>query len=159
MTQWLDSEQQQQWRNLMVGSQTMTAALQHDLETATGLSMNEYEVLVRLSESEDRTVRMSLLADGLVHSRSRMTHTVRRMEKRGLVQRRASSCDGRGVECVMTERGWDQLQAAAPVHVESVRNRLVDVLDADELATVGSAFAKVREAIVGDQSGPGDLPS
>ncbi|MFV0252878.1 MAG: MarR family winged helix-turn-helix transcriptional regulator [Beutenbergiaceae bacterium] len=150
MTQWLDAEQQRQWRDLLVGSQTLVAALQRDLEAVTGLSFNEYEVLVRLSESPDRTVRMSVLADGLVHSRSRMTHTVRRMERRNLVQRRAAAGDGRGVDCVMTEQGWSLLQTAAPIHVTSVRNRLVDVISAEELATMGRAFTKVRCAITHD---------
>lgn len=146
MTTWLDAEQQQQWRSLLTGSNALFAALNHDLETATGLSMNEYEVLVRLSESPDWTLRMSVLADGLVHSRSRITHAVRRMEQRRLVSRCAAAEDRRGVLCRMTPEGWDVLVAAAPVHVASVRARLVDVVTREELATLGAAFEKVAAA-------------
>lgn len=146
MTTWLDPEQQHQWRALLTGSNALFAALNHDLESATGLSMNEYEVLVRLSESPERTLRMSVLADGLVHSRSRITHAVRRMEQRGLVSRCAAAEDRRGVLCRMTEDGYAALVAAAPIHVASVRARLVDVVSRDELATMGTAFDKVTVA-------------
>lgn len=146
MTTWLDPEQQQQWRSLLTGSNALFAALNHDLETATGLSMNEYEVLVRLSESPERTLRMSVLADGLVHSRSRITHAVRRMEQRGLVSRCAAADDGRGVLCRMTDEGYAALAAAAPIHVGSVRDRLVDVVTPAELAAMGAAFEKIAAA-------------
>lgn len=147
MTRWLDDEQQRHWRALIVGTNALFTALNRDLEAATGLALNEYEVLVRLSESPDRTLRMSVLADDLVHSRSRVTHTVRRMEERGLVARCAASDDGRGVLCRLTDAGYDTLVAAAPVHVESVRQRLVDVVSADELAAMGAAFGRVGERI------------
>lgn len=147
MTRWLDAEQQQQWRSLLMGSSALFAALNHELEAATGLSMPEYELLVRLSESPDRTLRMSTLADGLVHSRSRMTHTVRRMEERGLVSRCAATDDGRGVLCRLTEHGYETLAAAAPGHVDSVRARLVDVVTAEELAVIGDAFERVARGI------------
>lgn len=147
MTTWLDPTQQHQWRALLTGSNALFAALNHDLEMATGLSMNEYEVLVRLSESPERTLRMSVLADGLVHSRSRITHAVRRMEQRGLVSRCAAVDDGRGVLCRMTDQGHATLVEAAPIHVDSVRARLVDVVNPAELEAMGAAFEKVTAAI------------
>src|SRR5690606_8196732 len=139
-TRWLDESQQRHWRALLTGTSALFAALNHDLEAETGLGLNEYEVLVRLSESEDRTLRMSVLAEGLVHSRSRVTHTVSRMERRGLVLRRPASCDGRGVECVMTDEGYAALVAASDVHVSSVRKRLVDVVTPEELVAIGEGF-------------------
>lgn len=148
MTRWLDPEQQVQWRSIITGTNAMFAALNHDLETVTGLALNEYEVLVRLSESPERTLRMSTLADGLVHSRSRMTHTVRRMEQRGLVRRQPSADDGRGVDCAMTDAGHEALVAAAPVHVASVRARLVDVVSPAELAAMGAGFERVADGIL-----------
>jgi len=146
-TRWLDESQQRHWRALLTGTSALFAALNHDLEAATGLALNEYEVLVRLSEAPGRTLRMSVLAEGLVHSRSRVTHTVRRMEEQGIVRRQRSSEDGRGVECAMTEKGWEVLVAAAPLHVQSVRDRLVDVVSREELATIGEAFERVAERI------------
>lgn len=147
MTIWLDADQQHQWRALLTGSNALFAALNHDLEALTGLSMNEYEVLVRLSESPERTLRMSALADGLVHSRSRLTHAVRRMEQRGLVSRCAAADDGRGVLCRMTDEGYEVLVQAAPVHVDSVRTRLVDVVTPEELAVIGAAFERIGAAV------------
>lgn len=146
-TNWLDTTQQQQWRALLTGTSALFAALNHDLETGTDLTLNEYEVLVRLSEEPNRTLRMSALAEELVHSRSRVTHTIRRMEGCGLVRRQPSSDDGRGVDCAMTEAGWETLVAAAPVHVASVRARLVDVITPEEMAAIGTAFARVAARI------------
>lgn len=152
MTKWLDQEQQRHWRSLLTGTSALFAALNHDLEAKTDLALNEYEVLVRLSESEDRTLRMSVLAEGLVHSRSRITHTVSRMESRGLVVRQPSASDGRGVDCAMTEQGYASLTAAADVHVSSVRTRLVDIVTPAELAAMGEAFERVAEKIADDST-------
>jgi len=144
---WLDSEQQRHWRTFLMGAWSLFNGLERDLEEATGLSMNEYEVLVRLSEAPEQILRMSALADQVVASRSRLTHTIRRMEADGLVSRRRSPGDRRGVECLLTEDGMATLEAAAPQHVASVRARLVDVVSAEELATLGHIFDQVLERI------------
>ena len=86
---WLTAEQQTHWRSFREGVARLLAALEHELEAQSGLSTHEYEVLVRLSEAPDRTLRMAQLADNLAHSRSRLTHTIRRMEEPGLVARAA----------------------------------------------------------------------
>lgn len=150
MTEWLDLEQQRHWRSMLTGTSALFAALNHDLESQTDLGLNEYEVLVRLSETPDRTLRMSVLAEGLVHSRSRITHTVARMERRGLVRRQPSTCDGRGVDCAMTEEGHAALVAAAAVHVNSVRTRLVNIVTPAELVAIGEGFERVAAAIAED---------
>ena len=142
---WLDAEQQVHWRAFLTGSAIVTAALSAQLETESGMSLSEYEVLVRLSESPDHTLRMSQLADGLVHSRSRLTHTVSRMEKRGLVERQACAGDGRGVNCHMTAKGYEALVSAAPGHVAAVRRVLVDALTDEQFAALGEAMATVTK--------------
>jgi DNA-binding MarR family transcriptional regulator len=146
---WLDEDQQAHWRAFRSGIALLNAALEHELSSSTGLSSHEYEVLVRLSEAPDRTMRMSELADGVVHSRSRLTHTIRRMEDAGLVARVACLEDARGVNCTMTDAGWDRLVAAAPLHVQSVRDHLVDVLTPAQLAALGDAMGTVRAHLVG----------
>jgi DNA-binding MarR family transcriptional regulator len=146
---WLTPDEQVAWRAFRVGTAMLSDVLQHELESQSGLSMHEYEVLVRLSEAPDRTRRMSQLASGLAHSRSRLTHTVRRMELEGLVERRACSSDARGVECTMTERGWQRLVDAAPGHVQSVRDHLVDVLTPEQFRALGEAFDAVRAHLAG----------
>jgi len=90
---------------------------------------------------------MSQLAAEVVNSRSRLTHTVRRMEARGLVERQSCLDDGRGVNCVLTREGFDRLEEAAPGHVEAVRAHLVDRLDDEQFRALGDLMAKIGEAL------------
>ena len=146
-TGWLTIEQQRHWRAYLDGSAYLAQALGHQLERDAGLSLSEYEALVCLSEAPDRTLRMSTLADSLAHSRSRVTHTIRRLEARGLVERRPCAVDGRGVNAAMTDVGFARLEAAAPGHVAAVRAHLVDVLTDDQLRALGESMAAVRAAL------------
>ncbi|MCR1982680.1 MarR family transcriptional regulator [Cellulosimicrobium cellulans] len=148
---WLDTEQQRLWRAYLDGTVRFIEALGRDHEERSDVSLNEYELLVRLSESPDHTLRMSALADGLARSRSRVTHTVARMEARGLVRRSASSGDRRGVNCVMTSEGYRVLVASAPAHVAAVRRYLVDVLTPEQFRALGEAMAAVAEACKADR--------
>lgn len=140
---WLTAEQQRHWRAVITGTARLTEALGKQLERDAGLSLSEYEILVRLSESPDRTMRMSELAAAVVHSRSRLTHAVGRLERQGLVQRRPCPDDRRGVNCAMTDAGFAVLAGAAPGHVREVRAQLVDVLTDEEFATLGAAMDKI----------------
>ena len=144
---WLTAEQQQHWRAFVDGAALLSEALGRQLERDAELSLSEYEVLVRLSAAPDRTLRMSSLADELAHSRSRITHTIRRLETRGFVERRACAADGRGVDAAMTVAGHAQLAAAAPGHVETVRTHLIDVLSQEQLRALGESMAVVRAAL------------
>jgi len=145
---WLSTEQQHAWRAYLVGTTLLMDRLDRDLRASHDISLPEYEVLVRLSESPDHRVRMATLADSLSHSRSRVTHTVTRLERAGLVERVACAADGRGVEAVLTERGWGLLQEAAPLHVRSVRECLVDLVDDADFAAVGRVFDAVTDKLV-----------
>ena len=144
---WLTSEQQRHWRAYLDGSASLADALGRQLERDAELSLSEYEVLVRLSEAPGRTLRMSTLADSLAHSRSRVTHTIGRLEARGLVERRPCAADGRGVNAAMTDSGFARLETAAPGHVAAVRTHLVDVLTGEQLRALGESMAAVREAL------------
>lgn len=146
---WLSGAQQQHWRAFRDGTALLVDVLARELDTDSGLSLGEYEVLVRLSEAPDRALRMSELADDLAHSRSRLTHTVARMERAGLVRREPARDDARGVNCVLTEHGWQVLVDAAPAHVASVRAHLVDLLDDDQLAALGTAMQVVVDHLRG----------
>ncbi|RBP63161.1 MarR family transcriptional regulator [Brevibacterium sanguinis] len=143
MTEWLSRDEQLSWRSFLTGSQLLSVALDRELRERHGIGLPEYEILVRLSEHVDRTLRMAVLAADTTMSRSRLTHCVARMEARGLLERVPIAEDGRGVNCVMTEAGWDLLTSAAPDHVAGVRTHLVDLLDADEMTTLGRIFDKV----------------
>lgn len=142
---WLTVEQQQAWRAYLSGSARLSEALTRQLEQDAGLSLSEYEILVRLSETPEHTLRMSELASSLVHSRSRLTHTVTRLERRALVRRETCLADGRGVNCVMTDEGYALLVAAAPGHVRAVRAHLVDLLTDDQMLALGAAMERVAE--------------
>jgi DNA-binding MarR family transcriptional regulator len=144
-TRWLDADQQGSWRAFAVGVTLLLDRLDADLQRAFGLSLTEYEILVRLSE---RSMRMAQLADALAHSRSRVTHTVARMESAGLVQRSTSPEDGRGIVCTLTDGGYDLLVEAAPVHVHGVRDYLVDLASREDFAALGRVMNAVTDQLI-----------
>ena len=146
-TRWLSEDEQRSWRSLVLGTTLLFDRLDADLRRAFDLSLTEYEILVRLSEREGR-MRMAQLADALAHSRSRVTHTVARMERSQLVRRATSPEDGRGIVCEMTDDGLDLLRRAAEVHVRGVRAHLVDLVDPDDLRAVARVFDAVSDRLV-----------
>ncbi len=147
-TNWLDADQQRSWRALVMGMTLLIDRLDDDLRRSHGLSLTEYEILVRLSEAEDRRLRMAQLADALAHSRSRVTHTVARLEKAGLVSRSATPEDGRGIVCQMTDQGWDLLVRMAPTHVLGVREHLVDLVSAEDFSALGRVMNAVSDNLI-----------
>ena len=110
-TRWLTSDQQRAWRSYLLGTTLLMERLDRDLRENHDLSSPEYEILVRLSESPDRQLRMAELADSVKNSRSRITHTIARMERAGLVERRQCPSDGRGVLAILTDAGMRKLEA------------------------------------------------
>jgi DNA-binding MarR family transcriptional regulator len=145
MARWLDQEQQRIWRTYLLGVARINERLDADLRHF-GIDLGEYEILVCLEEANCRRLRMSELAEKVHQSRSRLTHTVARMEKAGLVVREACPTDRRGVWARLTEAGLELLQAAAPSHVESVRAAFVEAVDPDDFRALGRAFDAVLSA-------------
>ncbi|MEA4944497.1 MAG: MarR family transcriptional regulator [Propionicimonas sp.] len=142
---WLTVEQQAVWRSWL----NAVNVIQEYLESALrefDLDLGEYEIMVHLSEAPDHRLRMSELADRLRHSRSRLTHTVTRMERQGLVARTTCPGDRRGVIAVLTQTGWELLVQAAPYHVQSVREALVDPIDPADFEALGRAMQAVVNA-------------
>ena len=150
---WLNAGQQHAWRAYLVGTTLLMDRLDRDLRERHQLSLPEYEILVRLSEAPERRLRMAALADSLSHSRSRVTHTVARMERTGLVRRVACESDGRGVEARLTADGFRVLEEAAHTHVRGVRDYLVDLASDDDFAAVGRVFDAVTDHLVSAQPG------
>lgn len=144
-TQWLDAEQQRHWRAYLAASTLLSDRLSRELQASHGMTMADYEILVRLSEAPDRRLRMSELADNTLSSRSRLSHQVDRLEKAGWVKREACETDRRGANAVLTDHGFSVLEAAAPTHVAGVREHLVDLLTPEQFAALGSALAAVAE--------------
>ncbi|GAA1489101.1 MarR family winged helix-turn-helix transcriptional regulator [Brachybacterium sacelli] len=141
---WLTRTEQTAWRSFLYATTLLNDRLSEALQADTeiDLTLGEYEILVRLSEAQGRFLRMSELADRVVHSRSRLTHTVSRMEKRGLVERVRCSDDGRGRQAQLTEAGMALLEKAAPTHVRSVRELLLDVVGHDDFLELGRILGR-----------------
>jgi DNA-binding MarR family transcriptional regulator len=145
---WLDEQQQRSWRAYLVGTTLLMDRLDRELREQHRLSLPEYEILVRLTEADGNRMRMAVLADSVSHSRSRVTHTVSRMESAGLVARDACLADGRGVEAVLTEQGVRALAEAAPTHVAGVRRLLVDLVDEEDFEALGRVFNAVADRLI-----------
>lgn len=143
MTRWLSEPQQREWRAFLSVLNLLPVQFSKVLQDNFGISLADYEILVRLSESEDRALRMSELAAATLASRSRLSHQIDRMERAGLVSRRACLDDRRGSWAEMTDAGWKLLVQAAPHHVESVREHLVDVLTDAEFSELGRISSKI----------------
>jgi DNA-binding MarR family transcriptional regulator len=148
-TPWLSEAQQLSWRAFLGGVTVLLDRLERELRAEHGLALSEYEILVRLSEAPNRTVRMAELADRVALSRSRATHTVGRLEVKGFVRREPCDEDGRGVQAVLTDAGLTLLQAAARTHVRGVQEHFVSLASADEFGTVGRVMDRVIDNLEG----------
>ncbi len=125
---WLDAGEQLAWRAWLSSTQLLADRLDRELTREAGISHAYYEILVQLSETPGRALRMSELAERSLSSRSRLSHAVARLEERGWVRRQVCPEDGRGQLAVLTDEGFAALEQAAPIHVESVRAHLFDQL-------------------------------
>ncbi|GAA3233985.1 MarR family transcriptional regulator [Pseudonocardia petroleophila] len=135
-TRWLSADEQRTWRSFLTASRLLWDRVERQLQQEAGLPHAYYEILVRLSEAPDRTLRMSQLATTSLSSRSRLSHAVSRMEEAGWVQRRPCPSDKRGQLASLTEAGMERLRAAAPGHVEEVRQLLFDRLTPAQQASL-----------------------
>jgi DNA-binding MarR family transcriptional regulator len=131
------------WRNYVMATELMRQQLHRELQDAHGMTIADYEVLVQLSEHDDRQMRMTQLAGRVASSKSRLSHQIARMEKAGYVRRVDCPDDARGVIAELTDAGMAQLRAAAPTHVTGVRAHLIDILTPDEHETLATIFERV----------------
>jgi DNA-binding MarR family transcriptional regulator len=145
---WLDVDEDRAWRGWLAMAELLRSQVAHDLLADSGLSDSDYLVLVQLSESEGRRVRMNDLAARLNWSKSRLSHQLARMQARGLVEREECPSDARGAFAVLSPGGLAEIERAAPKHVESVRRHLIDILDREQLAQLSA----ISERIVGHLS-------
>jgi DNA-binding MarR family transcriptional regulator len=141
---WLTPDEQQAWRATVQLSLLLFRQLDRDF-SAYGLNQHDYEILVELSEAPDHRLRMTELADATSQSRSRLSHQISRMEKRGLVRRDDCEGDKRGTFAVLTKEGMDAIERAAPDHVENVRRHFIDRLSPRQLEEIRDAFTPIVE--------------
>ena len=133
---WLDDEEQRTWRSFITASRLFWDRVERQLQQCAGIPHAYYEILVRLSEAPDRTLRMSQLASSSLSSRSRLSHAVARMEESGWIRRMPFADDRRGALAQLTDEGMARLAASAPGHVEEVRSLLFDALTPAQVAAL-----------------------
>ncbi|MGC5344343.1 MarR family winged helix-turn-helix transcriptional regulator [Streptomyces sp. DT24] len=143
-TRWLSDAEQRAWRTHLDVSRLLMHQLEKDLQPF-GLTNNDYEILVNLSESEDQRMRMSDLAAATLQSKSRLSHQITRMENGGLVRRENCESDRRGLYAVLTELGAETMAKVAPHHVASVRKHFMDLLTPESLAELRAALTPVAD--------------
>jgi len=149
-TRWLTKSEQESWRLFITVLPDLLAAFEVDL-VEHGLNFGDYEVLVRLSESDDHRMRMCDLAAALRLSPSGLTRRLDGLVRSGWVERAASPDDRRVMYAHLTPGGMATLEAAAPDHVASVRRFLVDPIGADGMRDLGRIFATVRRTLEAEQ--------
>ncbi|WP_175407901.1 MarR family winged helix-turn-helix transcriptional regulator [Streptomyces sp. TRM64462] len=150
---WLTDTEQCAWRTYLDVNRLLTYQLEKDLQPF-GLTNNDYEILVNLSESAERRMRMSDLAAATLQSKSRLSHQITRMENAGLVRRENCESDRRGLFAVLTDQGMETMQKVAPHHVESVRRHFIDQLSPEALTSLHDALRPIAEQLRGLRGKP-----
>lgn len=145
-TRWLDQTEMRLWRAFLEANGRVIRRVNDGLKSAADLTLDDYEVLVHLSEADDRRLRMSDLSERLLHSQSRLSQRVDRLARRGYVIREKCHDDGRGTFAVLTAEGFDALTSAAPHHVTDVRAALVDLVRPDERTVLAEVLERLAEA-------------
>lgn len=145
MPQWLTDQEMRSWRAYVMTKPLLERQLHRELVERFDITLVDYEVLVRLSETPDGRMRMSELAQQLGGSKSKLSHQIARMEKAGTVRRAQCDDDARGVLAELTDEGARTLRDAAPTHVTGVREHMIDLMTPEELVVVERVFNRMAE--------------
>jgi DNA-binding MarR family transcriptional regulator len=150
MTRWLEEDELQAWLKLAGVMLKLAPALDSQLQRDSDMTHFDYLCLAMLSETDDRTLRMSVLASLTNASLSRLSHVISKLEKRGWVERAPSPASRRVTLVTLTEDGWQVLVRAAPGHVETVRSLVFDDLSPEDVAALdrvaGHIVARIEES-------------
>src|SRR4029450_9476388 len=134
---WLDADEQRAWRSYLRMASRLRAHLNRQLQADSDLSLADFDVLVHLTDIPEQRLRVVELARELDWEKSRLSHHVARMERRGLVRREECRDDGRGSYIVLTPAGLAAIEGAAPGHVEAVRQVVFDALTRQQAEALG----------------------
>jgi DNA-binding MarR family transcriptional regulator len=140
---WLDEHQQRAWRSYLAMHTQLTARLHRQLQADSGLSLADFAVLVQLTDRPDGRVRVLELAQALQWEKSRLSHHLARMQRRGLVAREDCPDDARGAFIVLTPHGHQAIEHAAPRHVDTVRDLVFDQLTTEQVDTLHTIAKQV----------------
>ncbi|WBB96513.1 MarR family transcriptional regulator [Solwaraspora sp. WMMA2080] len=149
---WLDKEELETWFALVGVLARLPGALDRQLQRDAGISHFEYQVMAALSETPERTMRMSRLAMIADGSLSRLSQVVTRLEKRGWVSRTPDPTDGRYTLATLTDDGWDKLVATAPGHVAEVRRLVFDPMTKAQCRQLRDIGRRITTTIDPDDS-------
>jgi DNA-binding MarR family transcriptional regulator len=144
---WLTEAELDSWLSVVRLITWLPWSIDQQLRRDSDLAIVEYQVLAMLSQSPERTLRMSSLAEVTNSSLSRLSHLVKRLEERGLVRREPDPADGRFTNAILTDQGFRTLAAAAPGHVAHVRSLVIDVLSPEQLRRLGLAADRIMSRI------------
>ena len=140
---WLDADELVAWKRLVAVVELVPSTLDAQLRRDSGLTHFEYFVLAMLSEAAERTLRMTSLAQRTNATLTRLSHVVRRLEERGLVERFPCPEDGRATNARLTDAGWTAVAEAAPGHVATVRANVIDALTPEQVGQLSEIAAAV----------------
>ncbi|MFF4755006.1 MarR family winged helix-turn-helix transcriptional regulator [Streptomyces sp. NPDC002514] len=142
---WLNQEEKAAWDSFIRMQETLVGRLSRHIQADSGMSASDYLVLVNLTERGDGRMRFSDLAKRMEWEKSRVSHQVTRMTKRGLVAKEECPDDGRGAFIVATPAGYKAIEEAAPQHVEHVRRLFIDALTPNQLSTLARISKRVLD--------------
>jgi DNA-binding MarR family transcriptional regulator len=140
------------WREFIETVEALSWRLASRLQSESSLSPGDYQVLLALSEADGHRMRPSEIAALIGWERSRLSHHLGRMEKRGLISRDPCAADGRGAEVVLTRDGSDCFRRATIPHLRAVRELFIDALSPQQLAAAEDIARTLRSHL--DQSRP-----
>lgn len=152
---WLDERESHLWRSWLRLNQELVGRLEDLVNRESGLSGADYAVLVPLSESADGLMRARDLRREILWDRSRLSHQLGRMEKRGLVVREECEEDARGAMIRLTAAGRAAIEGAAPGHVDATRRYFFDLLSDDEIDALTAVFDRVLAGLDAEETDPG----
>ena len=156
-SRWLTADEQLAWRTFLTACQTLFSTIDAQLLRDSDIPHGYYEILVRLSETPGRALRMTQLAEASTSSKSRLSHAVARLEERGWVRRADCPTDRRGQIAQLTDAGFAALAAAAPGHVDQVRRSLIDRLTPEQVEQLREISAAIIEGTDPDVTAGGCL--
>ncbi|MGD9987284.1 MarR family winged helix-turn-helix transcriptional regulator [Pseudonocardia sp.] len=150
MTRWLDAREQRAWRGYIAMQAQLNAELHRRMQAESGLSLADFDVLVALTDRTPERMRVLELAQALQWEKSRLSHHLSRMQRRGLIEREDCPDDARGAFVLLSAEGRRAIEAAAPPHVAAVRELVFDGLDDADV----DALARIADAVLARIAAP-----